>query len=267
MCFEFDARPPALPADRVMASIAGGAAAEQITLTSADGTRFITALAESPGGDEPAVVILPDVRGLYRFYIELAERFAEAGHHAIVIDYFGRSAGAEERGEDFDFMAHLGAAKPAQVQADIAAAVTALRERTGATRFVSVGFCFGGANSFIAATNPDLGLDAAVGFYGTLRGERTGIDVPTPLDHASETRMPVLGMFGGGDELIPEEDRAEFEAALEAAGVEHEIVAYPGAPHSFFDRNQEEWKDESADAWGRLLDFLQRQGAPTAVAR
>ena len=47
-------------------------------------------------------MILPDVRGLYRFYVELAERFAAAGHPAIAIDYFGRTAGDEERGEDFD---------------------------------------------------------------------------------------------------------------------------------------------------------------------
>ena len=72
MCFAFDAHPPDLPADLVLPPLAGGAAAEVLELTSADGTRFSAALAESPAGAEPAVVILPDVRGLYRFYIELA---------------------------------------------------------------------------------------------------------------------------------------------------------------------------------------------------
>jgi len=41
-----------------------------------------------------------------------------------------------------------------------------------------------------------------------------------------------------------------------AAGVEHEIVTYPGAPHSFFDRKQEEFADASEDAWRRVLDFV-----------
>lgn len=266
MCFDFDARPPGLPTDRVLSRIAGGAAAEIEVLTSADGTEFITAIAESAQASEPAVVILPDVRGLYRFYVELAERFAEAGHHAIVIDYFGRTAGAEQRGEDFDFLSHLGAAKPPQVQADIATAVTALAARTGVRQFVGVGFCFGGANAFIAATNPATGLDAVVGFYGTLKGKRTGIDVPTPLDHAAETRMPVLGLFGGGDDLIPPEDRDRFRELLEHAGVEHEIVVYPGAPHSFFDRAQQEWAPESDDAWRRVLDFLAAREAASVDA-
>ena len=100
MCFEFDALPPELPDGRAV--IAGGAAAESLTVTAADGNQFAAALAESPEPTGPGVVILPDVRGLYRFYVELAERFAAAGHHAIAFDYFGRTAGAEERGEDFD---------------------------------------------------------------------------------------------------------------------------------------------------------------------
>ena len=105
MCFEFDASPPELPPGRVLRGIAGGAAAESLVLTSSDGNRFAAALAESHEARGSAVVVLPDVRGLYRFYVELVERLAEAGHHAIALDYFGRTAGAEERGEDFDFAA------------------------------------------------------------------------------------------------------------------------------------------------------------------
>ena len=39
------------------------------------------------------MVILPDVRGLYRFYEELALRFAERGIAAVAFDYFGRTGG------------------------------------------------------------------------------------------------------------------------------------------------------------------------------
>src|SRR4051795_4061907 len=104
MCFAYDARPPELPADLALRPIAGGAAAETVELTSADRTRFSAGLAVGPEGSDPAVVILPDVRGLYRFYTELAERFAQAGHSAVAIDYFGRTFGLCERGEDFDYM-------------------------------------------------------------------------------------------------------------------------------------------------------------------
>jgi len=136
MCFEFDALPPELPAGRAV--IAGGAAAESLTVTAADGNEFAAALAESPAPSGPGVVILPDVRGLYRFYVELAERFAAAGHHAIAFDYFGRTAGTAERGEDFDYKPHVDQTTIAGVHADLKAAREALAERTGATLFASV---------------------------------------------------------------------------------------------------------------------------------
>jgi carboxymethylenebutenolidase len=242
MCFEFDALPPELPAGRAV--IAGGAAAESLTVTAADGNEFAAALAESPAPSGPGVVILPDVRGLYRFYVELAERF-------------GRTAGTAERDEDFDYKPHVDQTTIAGVQADLGAAREALAERTGATLFASVGFCFGGGHSFWAGANPDLGLDAVVGFYGGLNPARRGIENrPNLVEDADRVKLPVLGLFGEADESIPAEDRAAFDAGLERAGVEHEIVSYPGAPHSFFDRKQEEFAEASTDAWTRVLDFL-----------
>jgi carboxymethylenebutenolidase len=256
MCFAFDARPPDLPADLARPPIAGGAGAETLELTSEDGTRFSAALAEAPGAEGPAVAILPDVRGLYPFYSELAERFAQAGHHAVVIDYFGRTAGLGPRDEDFEYMPHVMKTRPRTVQADLAAALAALRERTGAERVVTVGFCFGGTQSFLAATNGDLGLAGAVGFYGGLSPERWG-DM-SPINRAGDMRGPILGLYGGADTGIPPEQVDAFEAALAEGGVEHEIVVYPGAPHSFFDRRYDEHAEACADAWRRVLGFLDR---------
>jgi carboxymethylenebutenolidase len=254
MCFDLDARPPDLPRD--LARVAGGAAAEQLELTSADGTRFSAALAVSPEPRLPPVVVLPDVRGLYRFYIELAERLAEAGHNAIAIDYFGRTAGLGERGEDFDYMEHVMQTRVPQVQEDIAAAIDALRERTGSSTAVSVGFCFGGRHSFLAGANPDLPLAGVVGFYGGLAGRSEAM--PSPIDKAAGVRCPLLGLFGGADESIPPDQIEEFGQALAAAGVDHEITVYPGAPHSFFDRKYEEHAAACEDAWRRVLEFLDR---------
>src|ERR1700750_960085 len=196
--------------------MAGGAGAERLELTSADGTVFSAALAESAEDARgPAVIILPDVRGLYRFYIELAERFAQAGHHAIAIDYFGRTAGTGERDGDWEYMPHVQETRIPQVQADADAARAALAGRTGATSFVSVGFCFGGMQSFMAATSQELLLDGAVGVYGRLHGRRVG--VPSVIDHVGETRCPVLGLFGGADEAIPTSDVDTYDRLLTEA--------------------------------------------------
>jgi carboxymethylenebutenolidase len=263
VCFAFDAHPPELPADLVLPRMAGGAGAETLELTSADGTTFSAALAEAPEGSAPGVVIFPDVRGLYRFYIELAERFAEAGHPAIAIDYFGRTAGTGERDEDFDFWPHVEQTRVTQVHADADAARTALAERTGVTSFVSVGFCFGGTLSFLAATSPELALDGVIGFYGRLSGGRAGL--PPVTDVVEEIRCPVLGLFGGADEGIATSDVDTFDRLLDEADVEHEVVIYPDAPHSFFDRRYEEHAGACSDAWRRVLGFLEHVAAARAA--
>jgi carboxymethylenebutenolidase len=193
------------------------------------------------------VVVLPDVRGLFRFYEQLAERFAAAGHPAIAIDYFGRTAGLGPRDESFEYGPHVARTTPETVALDIEAAIEAL----GAERAVTVGFCFGGAQSFMSATFGHAGLAGAVGFYGSL--ERDG--QRWALDRAPQSLIPVLGLFGGGDPHITPDQVQAFDAALP---VEHEIHTYPGAPHSFFDRRQEDFKDESEDAWRRILGFIER---------
>ena len=94
MCFDLDSAPPIPP-------LTGAAVShEDLVVEAADGNRF-AAFAATP--EEPSLIgvaILPDVRGLYRFYEELALRFAERGYRAVAIDYFGRTAGVEKRGDD-----------------------------------------------------------------------------------------------------------------------------------------------------------------------
>jgi len=236
--------------------MAGGAGAELLELTASDGTLVAAALAESPGSERAGVVILPDVRGLYPFYVELAERFAHAGHPAIAVDYFGRTAGAAQRGEDFEYMPHVEQTKLDQIQADALAARRVLVDRAGERPVVAVGFCFGGMQAFLAAASAELDLAGVVGFYGGLDGSKRGF--PSPPDIAGEMCCPVLGLFGGADRAISQEQVAGFERALDRAGVEHEIVVYPGAPHSFFDRAYAEYAEASEDAWRRTLAFADR---------
>jgi carboxymethylenebutenolidase len=85
-----------------------------------------------------------------------------------------------------------------------------------------------------------------------------GGDSPSPIDAAREMEAPILALQGGADQHITAEHNAEFDEALTAAGVEHEVVTYPGAPHSFFDRKQEEFAEASEDAWNRTLAFIEQ---------
>jgi carboxymethylenebutenolidase len=246
MCFETDSLPP-IPVLR-------GAAVshEDLVLEAKDGNRFAAFAAEPEERTETGVVILPDVRGLYRFYEEVALRLAERGIAAVAIDYFGRTAGVEKRGDEFEYRPHVDETKPETVQTDVAAAIDYLRSR-GMTTIFTLGFCFGGRNSWLAAA-ANHGLAGAIGFYGRPGEGRDG--APGPAQRAREIDSPILALQAGDDKNITAEDNAAFEEALSAAGVEHELITYDGAPHSFFDRKQEDFADASEDAWRRVLAFI-----------
>ena len=247
MCFDTDSLPP-------VPVIRGAAVShEDLVLEAEDGNRF-AAFAATP--DEPAdvgVAILPDVRGLFRFYEELALRFAERGATAIAFDYFGRTAGVGKRGDDFDYMEHVGQTTPEGVQADVAAVVARLR-RGGFHHVFTVGFCFGGRNSWLSAAGGH-GLAGAIGFYGRPGAGSDGS--PGPAQRAAELTAPILALQAGEDQNISAADNAAFEEALRSAGVDYELITYEGAPHSFFDRKQEEFASASEDAWTRVLAFIE----------
>ena len=140
------------------------------------------------------------------------------------------------------------------VQVDIGACVEHLRD-AGCAAVFTVGFCFGGRNSWLAAASGH-GLAGAIGFYGRPGPGNDG--TPGPIQRAGEFAAPILALQGGADPGIPNEESEAFDAALAAAGVEHEVVIYPGAPHSFFDRKYAEFARDSDDAWARVLGFLER---------
>jgi carboxymethylenebutenolidase len=249
MCYDLDSTPPV--------PVVAGAAVDHrdLVLEATDGNRFaaFAAFPAEPSG--AGVVILPDIRGLYGFYEELALRFAERGHAAVAIDYFGRTAGAEKRGDDFDYRAHVPETTHEGVQADIAAAVGFLRSDAGGScdTVWTVGFCYGGAASWVAAACGH-GIAGAVGLYGRPLLRRNG--GPSPVDLVGQIDAPILALMGGADEGIPISDVEAFEEALTAAGVAHELEVYDGAPHGFFDRKFEEHAEASADAWRRMLEFI-----------
>ena len=248
MCFDLDSSPP-IPV------ISGAAVShDDLVLQAEDGNRFAAFLAAPEEPAETGVVILPDVRGLYRFYEELALRFAERGYAALAFDYFGRTAGAEKRGEEFEYRQHVEAVTPEQIQLDVRAAAQHMRS-LGVSKVFTVGFCMGGRQSWLAAAGGH-GLAGAVGFYGRPGLSQDG--KPGPAQLAPRIEAPVLALQAGADQNILPEHNEAFEQALADAGVEHELVVYEGAPHSFFDRKQEEFAAASDDAWQRTLEFIDR---------
>jgi len=260
MCYPPSARPPDLPRD--LRRISGAAGGGDVVLTSEDGGRFRAYVARS-GESEFGIVIAPDVRGLHPFYEELAERFCDAGVHAIAFDYFGRTAGTERRPPDWEYQEHNAKNTTAQAHADLATAIGHLRGATDARSIYVVGFCKGGRVAFNSAAE-HAGTAGAIGFYGW-PVRRNDDDPAAPIDNVDRMHVPVLGLFAGADKGIPQSAVDAFEKALSERAVRHLVHTYPNAPHSFFDRTFAEFKSECDDAWRRVLGFI-RSGDPTARA-
>jgi carboxymethylenebutenolidase len=248
LCYDDKDRPPA-PAGQ-----AGAMQAEEIELEGKDGNRFAAYIARSGNPTGAQVLIFPDVRGLHGFYRALADRFAEKGIDALAIDYFGRTAGLTARDDSFEYMPHVQQIQLPGFYSDVAAALDYLGsgENAGRPTFI-VGFCMGGSLTLLTGTE-DFKLAGLIDFYSgfsrNFGGERTA------LEAAHDIRYPVLGLFGGADQGIPVEMVRQLDDELDKAGVEHDIVIYEGAPHSFFDRKATEFAEASADAWKRILYFI-----------
>ena len=248
MCFDFDSTPP-------IPHLHGGAVEHRdLSLVSADGTEFMAF--EATGGGDVAVLVLPDVRGLFRFYEELSLRFAERGFDSVAMDYFGRTAGVAKRDEDWDFWPHIEQMTIETLTDDVRATLAHLRATDADRRIFVVGFCFGGSNSWHMAAS-DLGLSGVVGFYG--HPDRPGFPsgAPSVLSRIDDFSCPVLALQGGDDPGIPVEFDDTFRDAMAALDKDGDVVVYEGAPHSFFDRKHEEFSEASEDAWTRILQFIE----------
>ena len=236
------------------------ATGSSLLLTASDGAVSRAYLAEPGKSSGVGVVIFPDNRGLHPFYEQLACVLASHGHVAIALDYFGRTAGTAPRDESFSSREHLGKVSRETVEADLTAAIEQLRASAGPglKSVFTIGFCFGGRQSFLAASRK-FEMAGVIGFYGILGAFPNG--APGPAQLASGFTAPVLGLFGGADQAIPPADIAAFDEALTGAGVTHELVSYPGAPHSFFDRHLDEFTGTAQDAWSRTLAFIDSHAA------
>ena len=250
MCYDDNARPPLPPGAN------GHAHGEELVLTAADGNQFAAYLARPSQPIGAQIVIYPDIRGLHQFYKELALRFAEVGITAVSLDYFGRTAGLTARNDDFDFWPHVQQLQAPGLIADIRAALASLE--SGKPTF-AVGFCLGGSVTILSSTE-DLGLTGAIGFYAGLSRQLAGSSASI-LDLSVNVRNPFLGLFGGADKGIPVEQVHALDENLDKAGIEHQIVIYEGAPHSFFDRRATEYAEASSDAWEKMLAFIQQRSA------
>jgi carboxymethylenebutenolidase len=212
----------------------------------------VTGYLSTPQGDGkyPAVIVIHENRGLNDHTRDVARRFAAVGFVALAPDLLSRKGGTASMASPDKAREAIGTVTPAEAQADLQAGLVYLNQhpKVQPGKLASVGFCWGGARSFLLATESDL-LKAAVVFYGSA----------PPAEQLAHLRCPVLGLYGQTDERITSQVLKVAEA-IKNAGKSFEYKIYPGAGHAFFNDTGERYNAEAAkDAWEHTLVFLREK--------
>ena len=218
---------------------------EMITLGSgADGTSAYLAHPKEPGA-HPGVVVLHERWGLTGQIKGVADRLAAAGYVALAPDLFeGKIPGDAGWAHQFEMDLNENRA-----QRHIRDAVARLRspEGAGGARVGLLGFGMGGHLALESAL-AGADIQAAIMFYGK---------VETSPRTLSKLEVPLLGIFGRDDRVVPREEAEAFRDALKSAGKKATIVVLADAQHGFFNEERPSYNPEdSVGAWAHTTSFF-----------
>ena len=234
-----------------------------IQISVADGTTMHAYLASPAAGPARTGVIVahelfgvnPDIRGV-------ADGLAAAGYLTIAPEFYHRDAPAgrwlqrddDGRREGFTYLNRLGRR---QALNDAAACAGWLSSQPPVEQIAMVGFSAGGHLSYLAACQLPISRTAVL-YGGWLPTTDIPMSQPSPtLDLTPGIRGRLLYLVGADDSLIDAAQRRQIGDALQAAGIDHELISYPGAAHAFFWPETATFSQQARDdAWSRILAML-----------
>jgi carboxymethylenebutenolidase len=194
------------------------------------------------------VLVIHENKGLTDWVSSVAGRLAGAGYTALAIDLLSEKGGTGAFADPAQATAALAAAPPEQMIRDLNAGVDHLRGNLPGRKIGVVGFCFGGGLVWRLLGAGALGVSAAVPFYGPL---------PDNPDF-TEAKAAVLAIYGALDARVTGSEPAA-RAALDRAGLVHDVIVEPDADHAFLNDTGPRYNGvAAADAWRRTLDWFGR---------
>jgi carboxymethylenebutenolidase len=202
-----------------------------------------------PSGDGPfpAVLVVHENRGLNPYIEDVARRAAVAGFLALAPD--GLSPVGGYPGNDDDGRTLQSGLEPAKLSQDMVNSANYLRSHELSTgKLGATGFCWGGGmvNNLAVLLGDDIA--AVVPFYGAAAATA---DVP-------KISAAVMIHYAGTDERI-NAMWPEFEAALQANGVDYVMHSYEGTNHGFHNNSTPRYDEAAADlAWQRTVEFFKQ---------
>lgn len=226
-----------------------------LTYAGPDG-ELLSAYQVTPVGDDGVsagpysmMLICHENRGLTVHIRDVTRRFATNGYLTCAVDLLSREGDTDAVEDPSVIPAILVEGDPGRHVANFRTAIAhyGITGEANLTRIGTNGFCFGGGITWQAATLiSDLG--AAVAFYGP----------PPPLDAVSNIEAAVLGVYSDDPDDFANEGLDELEAALQEAGVTHQINIYPDTGHAFHNDTGQRYNEQQAlVAWEDTIAWFE----------
>jgi carboxymethylenebutenolidase len=215
------------------------------------------------GENFPVVLVVQEIFGVHEHIQDICRRFAKLGYLAIAPEMFARQGDVSNMSDVQEIISKVVSKVPdAQVMSDLDATLTwAEKSAKGNLDKLGItGFCWGGRITWLySAHNPKV--KAGVAWYGRLVGQSTPLTPKHPVDIAAELKVPILGLYGGSDNGIPNQSVEQMRDSLKGGGSASEIVLYPDTPHAFFADYRPSYRQEQAeDGWKRLQAWFKQHG-------
>jgi carboxymethylenebutenolidase len=229
-----------------------------------DGTHLsVYHAAPKKTGKYATVLVIPEIWGAHEHIKDVTRRLAKAGYFAIVLEPYSRIGDLTKLTEIKDVLAGANKLTDEQCFADLDSVVEWAGQQAKADigRLGITGFCRGGRTTWMYTAHSPR-IKAGVAWYGGLNPNPPAQPL-TPADVASKLNAPVLGLYGGADQGIPQPAVDKLVAALKASprGQNSEVHVYPEMPHAFHaDYRPSYRKDAAEDGWKRMLAWFKRHG-------
>lgn len=250
-------------AQQVITTDSEGLVAGEVTIPVADGEIPAYRAMPATGENFPVILVIQEIFGVHEHIQDVCRRFAKRGYLAIAPEMFARQGDVSEIEDIQEIISEVVSKVPdEQVMSDLDATVAWAQSSSKGNidKLGITGFCWGGRIVWLySAHNPQV--SAGVAWYGRLVGESTPLTPQHPLDIAEELTVPILGLYGGEDDLIPNDTVEQMRDRLSSGNSNSKIVLYPDTPHGFHADYRPTYRPEAAaDAWNRLLTWFEKYG-------
>jgi carboxymethylenebutenolidase len=239
-----------------------GLEAGEIKIKTKDGEIPGYFAAPKDGKNLPVVLVVQEIFGVHEHIKDICRRFGKKGFLAVAPDLYVRQGDVSNLKEFPEILKIVSKVPDEQVMSDLDAAVAWAKEsgKADAAKLAVTGFCWGGRITWLySAHNP--AVKAGVAWYGRLLGPTDPLHPKNPIDLVKDLKAPVLGLYGGADNGIPNDTVEKMKAALKEADKPGDIVLYPDTPHGFHADYRPTYRKEHAeDGWKRLLDWFAKNG-------